>query len=727
MRPGWIVVSCLLLVAPSACGPGPEDEVELARGLQQRGEYPESIGYLRRVLDAAPGNPDALHLLGVALLHTGETGAAVWPLLRASQSEPLAAEAGGLLAQVLLATRNPEEALATAERALALQPEAPALLHVRGRARLALGEPGPALADAEALLARGPEDPAALALRAAALEALHRIPEARDAFGQLAGVGERSGDVELAARSCLALAAFQSRIDRDGEAARAAAHGCAERFPTDAGVLLTTSALLDAGAHRDEATQLWRAAHSAQPDELPLAAGLAERLEREGRIDEARTLWRETASRLDTPEIHQLRAGFLRRQGEVAEAREALERAIDLAGEAPASLHFGEVDLLIDLGELERAEQRLASVEDPKLRRLLRGRLELARDDPARALAALDEGLAAWPDNPGARQLAARAAAELGDADRAVAELRAAFRARRSDPEPALAAARLHLALGDPASALGLLSLVLSRPVEDPAPYLLMARAHALLHEPEAAGQALERAGARGARPTELAVERAGIAGAAEGPAAAAAGLERAPLDWGAPESEPALALLVELHTSAGQPERALASLDRALAAGERASLQDLRGRTLLRAGREREAEQAFERARALDPDAPGPRVGLAMLAARAGRLRAALFQVERALASDAIGPATRFGAARLLRLAGRGDEALAQLELVVRDDPGHAEACSELARALVERGRDLERAERLVRRAQRIDPQPSHQLVLDELTRRRAGPVGAS
>jgi predicted Zn-dependent protease len=697
---------CGTIASTLACGPRPGSELDLARIHQAEGNYEESIGLLRRLLDAAPDAPEASYLLGVALVETGQRGEAVWPLLRAAESEAFAVEAGMLLARTLLETNNPEAAVEATSAVLAKAPDAAAALQVRARARLANREAAAALPDLERLLVAAPEDLDLLAMRASALHALERNEEARLAFERLAAAGAASGHPARAATTCLALASFHARADAAGEAARHATSDCVERFPDDPAVVRVASALFDAAARHDEATQLVRGALARGPASFDLRALLAERLERSGEMDEAEALWREVAEETDAALAWQLLAGHYRRRNRTDAAHAALARAVERAGdEAPDLLRFSEADLLIDLGELERAEERIAELDDPALRQLLHGRIDLARDDPSRALAALDAGILGWPDNPGARALAARAAAELGDAERALSEYRAAFRAGRTANEAGLAAAQLHLALGEPESALVLLEMYLSRRRDaGREPYLLMARAYALRGDTESARRVLERAETLEGAVMPLLLERARVA-EREGPGGAAAVLHAAALDWSDPAHEEALALLLDSLGASGKTDRALAVVDAALAAGERARLQDLRGRLLLRAGRDAQARVAFERARELDPASGRARVGLAMVAARGGDLRSARRQLDRALERDDLDPAARYGAAQILLVAGRRSDARSQLEGVLREDPGHASACSDLARLLAEDGGQPARALALAERAVRIDP----------------------
>ena len=92
----------------------------------------------------------------------------------------------------------------------------------------------------------------------------------------------------------------------------------------------------------EEATQLWRDAVAAGPEDLVARSSLAERIERDGRVDEAGELWLETAEALDTPVAWQLLAAFHRRQEQPAAAQAALARAMAAAGEESEFMRFVE-------------------------------------------------------------------------------------------------------------------------------------------------------------------------------------------------------------------------------------------------------------------------------------------------------------------------------------------------------------------------------------------------
>ncbi|HEY0836146.1 MAG TPA: tetratricopeptide repeat protein, partial [Azospirillum sp.] len=79
----------------------------------------------RRVLDTAPEQPDALHLLGMVQAQTGRAEAGVALIRRAIARNPHTADYHVNLANILLATGRPGEAAASYRAALALKPAEP--------------------------------------------------------------------------------------------------------------------------------------------------------------------------------------------------------------------------------------------------------------------------------------------------------------------------------------------------------------------------------------------------------------------------------------------------------------------------------------------------------------------------------------------------------------------------------------------------------------------------
>ncbi|MBM4220714.1 MAG: tetratricopeptide repeat protein [Gammaproteobacteria bacterium] len=184
----------------------------------QAGRLAEAEALYRQVLQHAPGQPDALHYLGVLAQQCGHHAAAVELIKQALRVIPghahchlhlgLALQSLGRLDEALASYRHaqgldprlPEAhnnegnllldqgdaaaAVPCFERALALNPDFVVALNNRGMALVALGRPEAALAALDRALALQSNHPEALLNRGNALQALNRFEEAIAAYSR---------------------------------------------------------------------------------------------------------------------------------------------------------------------------------------------------------------------------------------------------------------------------------------------------------------------------------------------------------------------------------------------------------------------------------------------------------------------------------------------------------------------------------------------------------------
>ena len=149
-----------------------------AVGLHRQGRLREAEKLYARVLKAAPGHFDALHLLGLCKAQNGRMGEAYRLMSAALKIHPGAPDAWKNFALVLHGLKRDDEALAALDRALALRPDDPDALLNRGNALLSLNRPQEALGSFDAVLARDPRHRDALINRGAARAALGQTAEA---------------------------------------------------------------------------------------------------------------------------------------------------------------------------------------------------------------------------------------------------------------------------------------------------------------------------------------------------------------------------------------------------------------------------------------------------------------------------------------------------------------------------------------------------------------------
>jgi tetratricopeptide (TPR) repeat protein len=195
-----------------------------------------------------------------------------------------------------------------------------------------------------------------------------------------------------------------------------------------------------------------------------------------------------------------------------------------------------------------------------------------------------------------------------------------------------------------------------------------------------------------------------------KGPEIALEAVNRSPLDLADPAHAAALGALLEQLAALGEHGKAEARIASALEAHpDEAVFHALRAHSLRAAGQPpARVREAFERAVALDPEHAPALAGLAEISAEAGEREAALALYDRAAAADPADPGPAHAAIQLLAPSREPDEAQRRLEEILRQHPLHAGAANDLARILAARGRDLDRALELARRAVRF--QGSHE-----------------
>ena len=435
------------------CGGGIDAQLGEIRALQDAGEFSASIDPLRNLLASHPDHPEANFLLGAALVQTRQPSLAVWPLRKATESEAYVVSAGLLLANTLYSMQSFDEAVRAADSVVAAEPENLIALQLRATAQQAAGRQEASLEDVERLLAIEPDSTAGLALKAIAFEKLGRTSDAEQTLIVLTRVGEASGDPNVELHACTALATFYG--DHSVERAAPAFEKCFERFPSELLLLQQAARYYDPRGERARVDERWRHAIEDRPDHFGLRSGLAERLTARGDLEEAEAVLRETAETFQSASTWNALSRHYQDRKLYAEAKQALDRAAELAGgDGGDELRFRQADLLVDMGELDAAEKLADELGQEVYGTLIRGRVWMERDDAPRALEALETGLARWPNNAGARYLAGYAAEQLGDHPKAIAHYREAVRSSPEATDADLALARLELATGNHREAL---------------------------------------------------------------------------------------------------------------------------------------------------------------------------------------------------------------------------------------------------------------------------------
>ncbi|MDJ0849242.1 MAG: tetratricopeptide repeat protein [Myxococcota bacterium] len=716
-RAGRAAGALCLALALGALGCGGDIEARMAevRALQDVGQFTASIEELREILAIVPDLPEASYRLGVALVQTGEPSRAVWALEKAAESQEYAIPAALLLATAHFSGQNFEACVAAANRVLELDPDRTAALHMRANGHLGAGNLEAALEDAERLLEEQPDDYTINVLHATILADLGRFEESDVAHMRVKEMALESGDPAIGHRGCLAPALFVRDYMKDQARTEALFDDCVERFPTNGFVVTESMRYYDRIGKSEKATGLIRKAADEAPENLSLRSNLATRLRNQGNVEGAEQVLLEAVESFKSAGAWDLLANFYRQQDQPEKALEALEKVAELSGGGSDQLRFTTGDVLVDLGELDRAEEIAGGLQQPTYAKLLRGRIQLERGDPAAALALFDEGIRAWPDNAGARYLAGLAARELGDYDRAISELRESVRADASATPSAEILSRLYFERGNYVEAMRFGKTALKRRNANRGDlYAIGARA---LTELGTYDEARETAKSLAKLPDEKlrgTLELVRVERVAAGPAAARAAIDESGLDLMDPENEELLRAWVDAQVAEGQAATGLAKTEAALAAHpDHAGYHEIRGTLLLQLGRSEDADRAYQKAAELDPELASAWAGLGSLAAHGNDLAKAVEYFDKAAE---LAPQTSLYAYSAGQLAfASGDVAGAERRLreVVRRFPGHAGSRNDLAWILAEQGKELDYALELAEEAQRLDPSPD---VLDTL-----------
>ncbi len=685
------------------------------RALQDVGQFTASIDELREILAERPDDPEASYRLGVALVQTGETSRAVWPLEKAAESPDYVVQASLLLASAHFANQNFEAVVKAADRVLEADPDRIVALKMRAKGNLGAGRLDAAMTDTKRLLETEPDDYGVNLLYATILTDSGDLDEAEAVTNHLKEIGAASGDPGTATRACLAPAMFARDVRKDNAKARKFYEDCLEKFPANAFLTGETMKFYDAIKKPELATALIRKAAEQSPENLSLRAGLANRLETTDDDAGAEKVLLDAVESFKSAGAWNLLATHYRRTEQPDKALAAIEKVIELSGEEGDQLRFAHADLLIDMHQLDRAESVAKDLQEPTYARLIQGRIELERGDAKAALASFEQGIRNWPNNAGARYLAGIAARQLGDYDRAISELREAVRVDNSATDAARVLARIHFQRGEWNEAIKFTRAAAKRSGGKSADVLAVgARSFAALKEwNEARATALtlaQQPGLKAAGYAELAaVERAAV-----GPAAAVHAIQASKLDLSDPANEIVLRAFVENSFAAGHAPEALAAVDAALAKHpDVGSLHELRAYALGRLERMGDAKAEYAKALELDPKNAEAKGALATLRAKEGDPVGAIVLYDEAAALAENPAPYSYLAAQLALATGDASGAETRLRKVVNADPGHVGARNDLAWMLAERGQDLDAALALAQAAQRLDPSPD---VLDTL-----------
>jgi tetratricopeptide (TPR) repeat protein len=653
-----------------------------------------------------------LWLCGRSGARAGRASQAIWLLRRAAEFPGFETAAGVDYARTALEADDARTAIDAANRVLEREAGQRPALDIRAEAQLRKGDFEAALADIDALRARPEiEDEIELA-RLRALVGLRRIDEAEALFAELEAKREK-GELELpAGRYCAARATFHAERGQI-EQARADFERCFDAAPADPLVLSAAIDFFDARGMSAALEPLLRRALERDPKALNARQELALRLRRAGRAADAEALL-VAGTQLDDPLLAASHSGALAQHhfalGNYAAAAAAWAEVVQRVGDPGADVWLAYADALALAGQGERAlevAQRLPEMQ----RALVRGRLRFEQREPREALAALDEAVRLWPDNPAARYYAARAAEVLGDFERAISEYRAAIRAGAGVTDAGLRLARLHFAEGAYATASFALYQHLEQHRDDAEAYSLYAVIEERQGRRERAREVREALGRLPGQRGRALEELAAAIAEARGPEAALTWLaERLAHGEHALRSDPrVLGAQLALFAQLGRASEALAPIRAALSeAPHSGELLALEADALARSGAPPgEVAALVEPSLALAPESAALLRAAARAAAAAGDAATAAQRYARALERVARGsaeePALGAEAARQLVESGQAAAAEPLLEELLWRHPIDSALSELLAECVRARDPGAARVRELEARARRF------------------------
>jgi tetratricopeptide (TPR) repeat protein len=706
-RTRGIAIAVLLIGVLSACQDSIGERLDKAFELQESGQLELSILALQKINRDDPTNEQVNFLLGTSLVQSDRRKRAIPHLEEAAASDRYAIPAGLLLASTQYRIKAYEDAIQSSEQVLEIDSTNLTAIYTLGLSYLAADRPDDALKQAIRILEVKPGAQNAIILQGSALVHLHRAAEAEAIWLALRRQTAAAGNPNDSARACAELALFyQSQMNYSR--AEEIYTGCLIDYPTHAYLHDSASDFYVMRSQPARAIAVHRQAVESSPENFQVWSRLAAIMYLHANPTMTRETYLEIVERFDSPEAWRLIADFYQKTRHTTAARKAIEEALIRSEQPPEAFLYSLAGLLIDEGNLDRAQKLSQRLKKPSYRHLLAGAIALAQDHPRQALKHFDAGLRLWPNNPEARYLAGRAALEIHDHARAIAAFGAAILVGSGATDGALRLAEIHFADGNFQSARGFAKhQIKHRPYLDPSPYHIAIRSALALKRPDDAKEVLNAL--RVLDPEGLAVVSEAIAikrfeGGAE---ASSAFILSTGVDLTDPANVEILRAYANDLNTLARTEEALRRVDAALARnrteanqkGTGAALHDLRARVTSQLGRTEEAMASANRALSIDSTYAPALETKAFLAADAGDLATALAALDAASAAEPRESKYLYSAASIAEEMGDEDGTAFRLEQTLARRPNHAMAANDLAWLLASDRSDLDRALDLAQR----------------------------
>ncbi len=366
----------------------PDLEFQAALATHQSGRLAEAEALYQAILSTRPGHPDAMHLIGVVKVQSGQPEIGIDWITRAIAVNPDNAVFHSNLGKALSDVGRHEQAVESCRRALALAPAGVDTLVNLGFAYNELGQSEEAVACFRQALSLNPDQIDARANLGAVLWKSGRLEEAEAEYSTLLRKDPKG------MRAYLGLGAIRHEQRRFAEAARL--HREALRLAPNSIDALSNLAitLLELG-RLDEAEAMCRRALSQKSDFPPALSNLGLILTQRGLFGEGEALLRQAVALAPAMERSLANlASALVEQGRFAEAEDTYREIVRLhPGSADAKVNLSLVLLLLgrfeegwplyewrrDVRNLTQAYAQVIGSATPWTGQTARGRVLLVR------------------------------------------------------------------------------------------------------------------------------------------------------------------------------------------------------------------------------------------------------------------------------------------------------------------------------------------------------------
>lgn len=721
-----LTLCCLLLASCSRA----QSSRHLQRGQEDlaRGDLSGAQLEFRTAVELAPYSAVARYMSGRVAELLGDFHSARESYLYAIDTAPDFLPAYVSLARLYIEDAAPSRAIELIAPALQQHPDDANLLAVRGVARLQLQDRAGALADAERAIKLAPDNENAVALRTSLYQLSGQTPTA------IALVNAALMRAPTSTNLRALLASLYLAVNRPDLAAEQL-RTLVKLQPRNPGYRYRLSQVYVQAGRLDDAQAVLLGAIAAQPDnDSPKLAYVDFLFQRRSPVEAERALDEFTSQRPSDHALQLERAELQQRQGHLTDALRSFLALAATARGAPQALTAmtSAAAILASQGRLDEASQLIQSVlhthpqDDDALN--LRAALELARYDPAAAIADLRTVLADRPRSAAVLRMLGRAQLANGDAAAAERDLRAAIGAAPDDVSTQLELAQLLMQTRRSDAAVALLEQTLRTAPADQAVRVALIHAYLANSDPEAARKGVAKLQTLAPQAQIVAYLSGLVAQAqkhgveAEHDFASALRLDPAAAD--------ARAAWAKLQVIQGHTARAIDALRAYLASHP----TDTRACNLLAElyAAEKDNPRAvaqWRRAIQLSPQWWLPYYNLAALQTSSGNAPAALATLEQGVSAVGPEPTLIEALAAGYESQGRADAAIELYQGLYRRTPGSALVANNLALLLVTYRKDrdsLQQASELTARfavssdAQLLDTAGWVQLQLGDVTRAR-------